>query len=295
MLMALPACTDSAGATLPATILQPASSLKIMPWVECNLPKHLDNTIAGLRTWGTMFDTAIVSTTPGNAGLLERVKAAVPGVRIIPGMKTFTILEDFDSAEDWRQVRDEIVAAMNAVGEKAVIFENEWAIRGIWGDRDFEPQDLDLEQLEAAMRAADFPPGVTYYWYPSVPSRDKRIQDLAESIVSVAQKVLGNVVLVDNASVNGPGAERSGSNIRAGEAIASLADGKIAAILYCYGPGSSWWQDEQLPDAIKLAHETHRLNTLILYPGQDRWAEAALTITGILERSDLGLSRRGDP
>lgn len=266
-----------------------------MPWVECNLPRQLDNTIAGLKIWGTLFDTAIVSTTPGNADLLKRIKSSVPGVRIIPGMKTFSILQDFDSAEEWQQVRAEIVAAMQAVGENTVIFENEWAVRGLWGDRDFEPQDLDLERLEAAMRAADFPSGVTYYWYPSVPSRDKRAQDLAESIVRVAQKVLGNVVLVDNASVNGPGAARSDSNVRAGEAIAALGDGKVAAILYCYGPDSPWWQDEQIPDAIKLAHQGHKLNTLILYPGQDRWAEAAQRITGILERSDLGLSRRGDP
>jgi len=253
----------------------------LVPWVECNTAAHVENTVAGLLVWRRTVDTAIVSTTPGGAELLKRVRDAAPGIRLVPGLKTFRLLPDFDDADGWRRVGEEVKAIRSDLGGDAFLFEHEHAVRGLWGDDGFEPQTLDLDAFRAALVAADLPAGVTYYWYPSVPSRSGQVQALARTLCVIVADVLGDVVWIDNASVNGPLAAAYEPSVRAGQMIRGL--GRSAGLLYFYGPGSAWWDDVELMAALERGHEGY--GTLLIYTGQTRFAEAARSLSDVWARN----------
>ncbi len=260
---------------------------KIFPWVECNSQDEelVARIVEGIRIWRRVTDTVIVTTTPGNFGLYRTIKRqfltlpALHDMRIIPGLKTVSLLGDeFDNMGAWERVAAEAWWMLLVLGATDFVFEHETAVDDVDSLK-------DVVDLEAAITAAALPCPCQYWWYPSVRVRSEAEQALAARICYKAHKVISTptrpLIFIDNATLAGParttGAHPDPRAIRAGERIRRI--GPAVPLLYCYGPGSPWWQDVHLKRVIDVYVQESRC---ILYPGQERWVEAAESITKLL-------------
>jgi hypothetical protein len=249
---------------------------KILPWVECNKLAHVPQVVAGLKVWQWLTKVAIVSTVPGQSGFYRSIRRQVPGISIIPGIKTHSLLEDdFASRSGWKAIRDEVVQCLVRTKSRIVIFDHESAMRPVWtGD-----QLVAYDCLRDAIQLANFPRNVTYLWYPSIGawrnSREDPQQDAAAGICKTVQDAFpGEVIFVDHATLSGPTALEWPANIRVAAMLDEFSLHEPIPVLYCYGPGSRWWEDEDLPFALSKVEG----NSAILYPGLRRWSEAARSI-----------------
>lgn len=252
---------------------------KILPWLEVNRQEHVANAIAGLKVWQWLTNTAIISTVPGQTDIYRPIRQAVSDMVIIPGVKTHSLLaDDFASRSGWRAVRDEVVKCLVRTKSRTVVLENENAMRPVWtGEQSCSPK-----RLREAIVLANFPRNVTYLWYPSIGawrnSEEDPQQQIADDICRVVQDAFpGEVVFVDHATLSGPTALDWDANKRVAAMLDEFTLHQPTPVLYCYGPESRWWMDEEVPDALDLVQS----GSAILYPGARRWTEAA----GILTRT----------
>jgi hypothetical protein len=260
----------------------PKTHLKIIPWVECNGPDHVEATVDGLRGWLSSTDTAIVTTTHNFARLYSDICQRVPRMRIYPGLKTDGFLEDdFASPEGWKAIQREVVDAIWRTRTHVFVFEMESAMRPVWEGK----QECDLNRLRASIQGAHFPTNVTYWWYPSIGAWSEDEQGIAASVCRTVQASLRNVVFLDSATFSGPKSLTWDANVRA-MGYLPFAYNPPIPMLYCYGPTKGWWQDEDLPEALEYVED----GPAILYPGLERWPEAAREISRIL--IDAGLIPR---
>ena len=120
----------------------PSDDVLVIPWVEVNTlnPTAIDRVVEGLLEWQAVTDTAIVSTMPGQESVFRTLRRRVPGMHIIPGIKTYPSLPRFDSVEGWRQIADHATAVLAAADTNELLLENETAIRQY--RRGEEPVDL---------------------------------------------------------------------------------------------------------------------------------------------------------
>ena len=249
-----------------------ADRVKIVPWIEVNTleSKAIDDAASGLLIWRNVTDTAIVSTVPGCADLYSQLRKKVPGMHIIPGIKTNACLKAFDSVPGWRIVADQVRAVCEAAGERRVVLENESALKEYWRGS----LDIDLDRLRDGL--GRLPQGIEIIWYPSMVGESSEVQQRAERLCRVAAEVLD--VRFTDLSINGPRSVSYRWSKRGKRRLEKLARKATIPILYFYGPGSRWWQDDQLFQPLELAGE----GWVIIYPGVKRWRRAADSISKIL-------------
>lgn len=252
----------------------------IVPWVECNRDAHEEPTIEGLKHWLEITDEAIVTTVPGNSALYGRLRKGVPRMHIIRGIKTHDLLRnDHASPEGWRRLRREVVACLSETSDRRLVFDMESTMRPVWeGDR-----PLDQDKLTMSIRHADFPRGVTYYWFPSVGAWRPEQQTIAAQICRTVQDCFDNLVFIDGASLSSPNALGYGSNLRATDALSELSRHKPVPLLQCH---TKYWSDERVPEAAQYAVFGDE-GCALLYPGQGRWVEASQSISAELIKAGL--------
>ena len=274
-LMAGACCAAEPTTGMPEVVNGAATTIQIIPWIEVNSPdpSGIDHAVEGLLVWKRVTDTAIVSTIPGLAGIYREFRRRVPQMRIIPGIKTNDALPQLDSVDGWRTVGQQIRAVCDASGQTIVVLENESASkRYVHGE-----YEIDLDRLRRGLQ--QLPDGVEIIWYPSVTGASVAQQQRGEDLCRVVADVL-DVRFID-LSLNCPAAVRYKWSKLGRARLEKLARKPTIPMLYCYGPGSRWWMDEQIPDAL-----THvKGGWVILYPGGKRWPEAARSITRILAES----------
>lgn len=249
-----------------------AAGPRIVPWVEVTKSTSARELLAGLRTWSKITDTAIVSISPGGESLYPALRKHVPGMTIIPGIKTNDLLPRFDSVEGWGAVAQLVKAVCASTGQRRVLLENEsaisWYLRG--------HRELDHRQFREAVE--QLPAGIEVIWYPGVVGETEETQQRASGIcqnmadlcdVRFTELTIGDVALL-----------KYGWNRRARYRMVSIAKKPTIPILYCYGPSSKWWKDEEIPEALTRAADDQ--DFVILYPGAKRWPEAARSITRVL-------------
>lgn len=259
--------------------------IRIVPWIECNNESQLANVIEGLQVWREITDTAIVSTKQGRSWFYHTIMAGVPDMRIIPGMKTVNILQDnFDSAERWHKVREEIVACLGATGEQTVLFEHESAVDQTWDQVADNPrQEIDLGELRVAIEDAQFPDHVTYLWYPSVPARlDSEVQVRAADICRVAQNALAPIFM-DGSMVGPYDPERAETRQRASGLLREVAGWEPVPKTNWYGTEKPYWLDEQIEESLNLV----RTPAVIVYPARSRWVLMARLFVQVAQQTDL--------
>ncbi|MGD2108835.1 MAG: hypothetical protein PVI86_05525 [Phycisphaerae bacterium] len=251
---------------------------KIVPWIELNTSRAsaMNRTVEGLRAWHAdpelAIDTAIVSTTPGHEGIYTELRRRVPGMRIIPGMKTWTILQRFDSVEGWREVSRHVAAALAESHEHELLLDNETAIKKYRRGE----YDIDLRHLREGLRL--LPRDIKYIWYPSIHGSGDAVQERFAVVCGVAAEVLD--VRFTDRSVHGPQALGDSWLKKAQERLDRFSEAPSIPIIYCYGD-DRWWPDARIPDALEQTDKP----LVILYPGAKRWTEAALKITEVLSEA----------
>jgi hypothetical protein len=254
--------------------------VKLLPWVEDNYAGYDERVIEGLKIWSRVTDTAIVSTMPGRAELYRKLRQRVPGMHIIPGIKTRTLLPVFDSVEGWRRVAEEVAAVSSAAGERVVLLENETAIRPYRRGE----QKISLDRLRDAL--AQLPKGIGIIWYPSIHSPRNPVHDRYENVCRVVAEVCD--VRFTDRSTQSPAALHEPWRREVRRTLERLSSKPTLPLLYAYAQRSStvYWLDQQIPEALAyVRREWGEDAELIIYPGMKRWGEAARSISDIVTRS----------
>jgi hypothetical protein len=248
---------------------------KAIPWVECNTEQKsvVDRIVAGLLIWQEVADTAIVSTSPGHAALYATLRQRVPGMRIIPGLKTRKHLESqFDSASGWKLVLKEVRQIMDISGDTSMVLENETAMKAYINGK----QTVDLTALRKCLKF--LPRDLEYLWYPSIfGNPDQQIKN--KVVCQVVEWALSDVRFLDQ-RYQSEQAVKSASRIAADKQLQAIVSKPTLLMAYFYGPAHHrrWWDDEQLPAVLELAGRE-----LVVYPGQKRWPEASRILVDILK------------
>ncbi len=273
--------TDGLEDSQMATVMiLPCETLKVIPWVELNYSVFDEQVIEGLLIWQNVADTAIITTRPGRADLYTKLRERLPEMRIIPGLKSMHLLDRFDSVEGWRSIAQEIAAIRDASGEQVFLLENEVALH----DWVMGMETLDMDLLAEAL--ATLPTDVQYLWRPSVYwfiAGDEGVERLAQ-VCRVAEDVLEDVRFVDqrfNARVN----VNSQVYTAAQTLLESITSKSTPTLQYYYGPDYEleWWKDNEVLDALSYVRQDRGSGAeVLIYPGIERWVEAAAALTGQL-------------
>ena len=267
-----------AGANVESTAT--LRTLRILPWVEVNYPKYDEVAIDGLTLWRGVASAAIVSTSPGRADLYPRLRERVPGLRVIPGLKTMALLPRFDSVEGWGRVSAEVAAFCKAAEESVVLLENEVAMKAYVDGTEV----LDADKLRAGLSL--LPQGLRYLWYPSVfgtPAQQERNAVVCEIVQAVFKE---NVRFLDQ-RYQGREAVRAPSRMAADRRLKGIATQATLPMVYFYGPAHPrvWWRDEELGDALGHIQQGWGEGAdVVIYPGVKRWKEASAVLTERLRR-----------
>lgn len=268
--------TVSAFCVAQESVSPPDGRSRIVPWVESTNSRRsikIDDLVEGLLIWSEITDTAIVSTSPGGESLYPVLRKRVPGMIIIPGVKTKDLLPRFDSVAGWRAVARQVRVVCDASGQTRVLLENESASKKSMHGK----YEIDLARFRKGLQ--QLPKGIEIIWYPSITGASEAQQQRCERLCRVAAEVLD--VSFTDLSLNCPAALRHRLSKVGTQRLDKIAKKPTIPILYCYGPGSRWWMDEEIPGAL-----THvKGGWVILYPGGKRWPQAARSITRILGES----------
>jgi len=263
---------------------------KIIPWVECNWPdapankddpaskSTLDHVVDGLLLWQGVTDTAIVSTMPGKTRLYATLRSRVPGMRIIPGLKTMTLLDRLDSETGWQVIANEVSAIAAATGERVILLENEKAVYPFIRDE----QAVDVSRLRKALDR--LPKNIEYLWYPSIFGKEAEQQRAAE-ICRAAEDALVNVRFLDQ-RFQGARAVTDPARIAADRRLRAFARRPTLRMAYFYGPDHpiTWWRDDQIDEAMQVCARAPDASTeVVIYPGLKRWAKAAESLSAKLK------------
>jgi len=268
--------------------LPPGEPVQIVPWIEVNTLDERDtaNAVEGLLFWRRVTDTAIVSTVGGCSALYPRLRQRVPDMRIIPGLKTNDFLTQFDDLEGWRKVGREVKAICQAAvgdGPCLVLLENESASRDELAGR----EELDSGRLREGLKLA-FPTdqSIEVIWYPSMVGETEKTQQCAERLCQAAADTLS--VRFTDLSMGGPKSLGNRWSKRGKQTLDRLAKKQTIPMLYFYGPGSRWWQDEQIKSALTLIGPPPTKRSggrwVIIYPGAKHWTKAARSISNELSQ-----------
>ncbi len=266
---------DAAGPVLTVTLLvdKPLSAPRIVPWLEVNIADEaeIQNALAGLRVWRYVTDTACISTGIGRAALFTRLRAEMPGMKIIPGFKTSGRVyhPGLDSIAGWQLVASDIAELAAAAGINQVLLENESAI-----DRYLKGQvAVNLDQLRVALR--QLPPHIEILWYPGVSTTlDPGIQQRSTDLCRIVAETI-NPRFVD-LSYADPGWPTWPPSWYARETLAAISPKPTFPIVY-FGASDNWqwWYESQVRTVLQQL--SGKPDTLF-YPGRARWVQSAQLI-----------------
>jgi len=254
---------------------------RLIPWVEANVADdaQIQYVAEGLRVWSYITDTAVVSTGPGKAELFPRLRAAVPGLRLIPGLKTSPRLVPLgaDSLLGWQLVALDIDELVAATGENLVLLENESAFEGYL----VRGAILDLGQLRAALAA--LPPNVDLYWYPGVSVQgDALVRQRSRELTAVVAGAV-RCRFVD-LSYADPSWHQWPPSILARQELARLSNRIPVPLLYV-GVIGDWlyWDEVDIRTALR---ELRDYPAALVYPGLARWIDSAEALKAALADYD---------
>lgn len=252
-------------------IWAPKPRPQIVPWLELNENRAASarEAVDGLREWSKITNTATITTVPGLALLYDLLREEVPGMRIIPGLKTNDALTNFDTVAGWERIAAELRDMAERTGSKVVVLENESAVEAYrLGQEDVRSDHfrLGLQQL---------PANLTIWWYPAMTGATVGEQERMEWICRLLASVSPNVIFLDHQSCGGPRGLTYSWSIKGREKLDDIVRAvpgtSIIPMLYFYGPGSRYWQDDQVEEALVAAAS----DRVIIYPGAVRFKKVA--------------------
>ncbi len=267
-----------------AASTQPAGYPEMIPWVEAStrVDGSYERTLRGLLAWQPLVKRAIVSVGPDEGAMLLKLKRAVPGITIIPGIKTSALLAPgragFDSVRAWGQLAALSERLCDAMNVKVILFEHESALKKYQSGE----YEMDLARLRAGLR--QMPEDLLVLWYPSAYGGAQ-----LEPSIELCQAVedgIKDVVFVDTATVYSPHALASPAARRCKARLVETADKPPARMIYAGWEGM--WPLKRVPEAIRATRES---DMVILYPGAKRWVSSAWALGKIFEESGIPTRR----
>ncbi len=270
--------TGGSSRTIQVAVTKPLTNPVIIPWLEISgeaSEEQIDHCVAGLELWQRLTDTAIISTEYPGAHLFPILQARVPGMRIIPGMKTVSRLDhtNLDSLERWALVAEDVNAFVAASGESTIVFENETAQKA-YLDGDYE---IDYDQYEACV--AQLPDDVEYYWYPSIACHHQNESWLLRTrpLVERVEAAVPNVRFIET-SFGDPDWPYYWPSLVIRETVEEISDTIPLPIIY-FGCDDTWcyWPYDETAILMGQLQEEGRPDA-IFYPGISRWLDAPVQI-----------------
>lgn len=245
----------------------------LVPWVEANdlNPDTITFVANGLSIWTAATHTSIVSTVPGDETIYTSLKALVPTMNIISGIKTSTLLVDgFDSVSGWEAVASSVTLAAQYSGYNIVVLENETAIHNYI----YNGYVMNWDNFREGIK--NLPSNIDILWYPSS-SHSVALMDLYVTLSRIVQEELGErVTFVDASTLATPDDVGSALSQMVIEKYETFATKIPIPMIYCEG-GDPWWPPEDVPGAVALS----RTDWGIVYPGYALWQEVAQIIADL--------------
>lgn len=266
--------TGSAPVELPVALRKPLTNPKIIPWAELNTPTPatINHCVAGMESWRRVTDEFIVTVSHGSQGVYGELNARVPGVRIIPSLKTSTRTVPaggLDRIAAWSQLADDVQTFAQAAGVSAVLLENETSTNPyVYGQA-----TLNFADLQAGL--ALLPDNVEYIWYPSVSvSKDPNVVNRTIVLCQAVEQVL-HPRFVD-ISFGDPDWPVYPPSLAARQAVDTLSSQPSLPIIY-FGtmPSFDGWTYQNAD--VVLTQMAGRPSATF-YPSFARWVEAAAAI-----------------
>ena len=256
---------------------KPRAPVRVVPWLEVNYPDrdHVAHAIEGLRIWQTITDTAIVSTVPRQSRIYTELRRQVPGMSLIPGIKTAPALGDdpLGNLKRWETLAGEIASSCQAAGETRFLLENEKAFSEHPGGK----PEFDLGKLREGL--GKLPADLEYLWYPSVEGGGQRLRRRV-AMCEVVQDVL-DVRFVDHTSLRRPVTGRAPTTSKASTVLNAAAAKPTIPMVHCRN--ADHWHFEGMARAFKLvARGWGSGSVCIPYPGEARWLPAARAIAALI-------------
>ncbi len=140
----------------------------VMPMVDYLWSGWRQDTFSGLCRWVGVVERAAVIVKPTNFTFLDDLAEAVPGIEIVPGIKTHHVFPgSFFDVDAWRQLRDCVEIIFKASKSRQIVFDNEEALRA-YVDGDDVPTTRDWLRLGGELyRLAMVLDGRDLIWYPA--------------------------------------------------------------------------------------------------------------------------------
>ncbi len=246
---------------------------KVIPWLEVNncKPEEVDIAVTGLQIWQSITDEAIVSTIPGKSWLYRELKRRVPGMRIIPGMKTNTRLGErgFDSLAGWKLLAEDIAEVCRTSGEKRVVLENESALKYYWKGEFV----IDTDRLGECLR--QLPPEIQVYWYPVVIGKSAASKERGWGLIRTVEQAC-DVRFIDFRICSPADArlQRRQSDVKE---LTRIAANPPISMVY-FGFKNRYWLTSQAKEVMDLVIG----DDVIFYPGASSWIEVAREVSTVL-------------
>lgn len=278
---------------------------KLVPWFEWATADQLDALVTSLRAWQEITDTAVVTTdpaTPSNptptSSMYSLLKQRVPGMRIIPGLKTSPILNwpqyfypTFDSVGGWNLIATYVTQILHDCGdEELFIFEHESALVDyLYGNEEinFSTMRTCLDKLPIQNNASP-QKNITYIWYGDSRTALSMVNRSYHLDQVVEEKL--NVRFVDSTTASTSATLYAYENLNSSMWKELSADQATIPHLLVQNGSGNWLYSQVIPgarDHIKQYWPGE--SWMIIYPGYARWTESASALSYATHQSYVNI------
>lgn len=255
------------------------AQVQVIPWVELNsvTRQGVDDVVAGLIAWQSVTDRAIVTTVAGRAGLYTELRRRVPGMTIIPGLKTAGICDPFDDVAGWRRIASEVAAMTAAAGVPIAVLENETALYHEEGGGRNSYWDARVTLSDDKLRAGFglLPRDIEIWWYPGfVTGRNREVRHAQSARLARLLEASCRVRFIDYSLAKPPG-QNNWWDMELTALRDQIASRPPIPIVYFYARGR-YWDVSQTRDMLDSVDGRE----VIIYPGQRNWLLSAEEVGG---------------
>jgi hypothetical protein len=263
---------------------------KVIPWVELNYPdveQYRRPALLGVAIGAVTFDEFVVTTIPKESPrVFELFQRTVPGVKIIPSLKTAAYTPRYRRFDDpglWAAFARDVRVACEATGSKRFVIDSETALTPVWEGE----YKIDHDRLAKAL--GQLPQEIEYIWYPTVlgsPEYTPMRNEGSLEVCRTAARGLRHVVFADHSyGVRTTDPSTTIPKVRLRNSTKLRDVGTVIPLLYFCDRSDKVhtdWQAEQLPELIE--GDLLPAGEFLLYPGIKNFAQMMSQAGVVLRR-----------
>jgi hypothetical protein len=255
--------------TVNLTMAKPVTSPLIVPWLEMGFCEQdeIDRAVAGLQIWRRVTNTACITSGVNQAFVYPILHEAMPGMRIIPGIKTSyrTIGRGLDSVEAWQLIAQDIATVAAISGESEIVLENESAYQ------DYLHGNYTMNWDQFRQGLAYLPQDVVVIWYPAVAvSTDSAKVARTVTLCQAVQDVIAPRLV--SSSYGDPDWPVFPPSTYARQVEDEMSTRPLFPVIHLGWQGWQYWPYDETPIVIE---QMNGRPDAFFYPGQAQWLDAA--------------------